>query len=297
MRDHTQAELFPVDRVSESAATPIARERFQRSFLKWAGNKFQILSEILRVLPPGQRLVEPFAGSGVVFLNAKFARNLVCDSNPALVDTFAAIKSDVERFVLEGRKLFGPETNRQLAYYEMREEFNRTTDRFRKSLIFVYLNRHCFNGLCRFNRSGKFNVPFGKYRSPAFPEREIRNFARRASGTEFVCQDFVTTLRGCLPGDVVYCDPPYVPLSKTASFTAYSTSDFSLQLQADLAREAQVLAARGIPVVLSNHNTELTRQLYAGADSVSTVDVQRFISCDGGNRGKAGEIIAVYNGS
>ena len=297
MRNQTQVELFPVDPGSEGAATPAASPRFQRSFLKWAGNKFQILSEILRVLPPDQRLVEPFAGSGVVFLNAEFARNLVCDSNGALVDTFASIKSDVERFVLEGRKLFRPETNEKLAYYGLREEFNRTSDRFRKSLIFVYLNRHCFNGLCRFNQSGKFNVPFGRYRSPSFPEREIRHFARRASGAEFVCQDFVTTLRGCVPGDVVYCDPPYVPLSKTASFTAYSTGDFSLQFQADLAREAQALAARGIPVVLSNHDTELTRQLYAAADSLRTVAVQRFISCDGGNRGKAGEIIAVFEGS
>lgn len=290
----TQAELpSGIGALPTGEAGPAPAE-FQRSFLKWAGGKFQILRAVLEALPAGTRLVEPFAGSGVVFLNAGFPENLVCDSNDALIDTFAAIQEHPAKFCAEAGRLFRPENNRAEAFYALRDEFNSTPDRFRRSLLFVYLNRHCFNGLCRFNRRGRFNVPFGRYRSPQFPEREIRQFAVHAKAARFCCQDFIRTMRACAPGDVVYCDPPYVPLSKTASFTSYGTLDFSTELQASLAQEAGELARRGVPVVISNHDTELTRRLYSGADELRSIEVQRFISCDGGNRGKARELIAIY---
>lgn len=267
--------------------------KFRRPFLKWAGNKFQILSAICDSLPDGIRLVEPFAGSGAVFINTEFLGYLICDTNPVLVDTFQAIVADPQKFIDAGLELFKPETNTEERFYELRWEFNATKDKFRKGLLFVYLNRHCFNGLCRFNRKGEFNVPFGRYKVTNFPTDAVLYFASRSKHAKFVCQGFASTMSECIAGDVVYCDPPYVPLSKTASFTSYSLDDFGEAQQRQLADEARKLSARGIPVVISNHDTPLTRELYQGAE-LRFVDVQRFISCDGANRGKAREVIAIF---
>ncbi len=117
----------------------------------------------------------------------------------------------------------------------MRQLFNQTTDPYQRSLLFLFLNRHCYNGLCRYNQSGFFNVPFGKYKKPYFPEAELEAFAEKAKKATFVCMDY-QQLFAQLPAEAaVYCDPPYVPLSKTASFTSYAKNSFNLDDQADLA--------------------------------------------------------------
>ena len=267
---------------------------YQRPFLKWAGNKFQILGAILAALPKSERLVEPFAGSGAVFLNAGSPRYLVADTNPTLIDSFLELKKDSVGFIKDCRVLFSAKNNTEVRFYELRDEFNKTKNSRRKAELFIYLNRHCFNGLCRFNRKGEFKVPFGRYTAPKFPEKELGAFAAKAKSAEFRCQDFMSTMDSCRKGDVVYCDPPYVPLSPTASFTAYSLGGFGEKQQRELADMARGLVRKGLTVVISNHDTPLTRELYAGA-ALQTIDVQRFISCDGANRGKAKELIAIFS--
>jgi DNA adenine methylase len=196
-------------------------------------------------------------------------------------------------FIDYAKELFGPSTNTESAYYAFREEFNSTTDVQRKSALFIYLNRHCFNGLCRYNSKGAFNVPFGRYSSPSFPTEEVRYFASKSKAATFLLSGFVETMEGAKEGDVVYCDPPYVPLSDTSNFTDYTQDGFSSQDQEQLATAAKRLMHRGIPVIISNHDTAFTRTIYASA-RIEAFQVQRFISRDAGNRGKAAELLASF---
>jgi DNA adenine methylase len=176
----------------------------------------------------------------------------------------------------------------------LRLEFNESDDPFRRSVIFVYLNRHGFNGLCRYNSKGRFNVPFGKYDNPGFPMAEIHAFAEAAKRIEFVHRDFVSTMSEAREGDVIYCDPPYVPLSVTSNFTSYSSGAFGFAEQKALAEKARECAARGIPVVISNHNTADSRALYQGSE-IHTFEVQRFISSKASTRGNAPELLAIFH--
>ncbi len=266
-----------------------------RPFLKWAGNKVQIVEQIQAALPSGARLIEPFVGSGAVFVNTDFARYLLADVNPDLIALYQILQREGLHFIRECRAWFTPENNTAEAFYRLRAEFNATADARRKAALFLYLNRHCYNGLCRYNAKGGFNTPFGRYAKPYFPQAEMEHFYRQAQRAEFVCADFVQTMARAQAGDVVYCDPPYVPLSDTANFTSYSAQQFGLDEQRALARMTETLAARGVPVLISNHDTAFTRREYAQAEIIA-FDVRRTISCNGAKRGKAQELLAVFGG-
>jgi DNA adenine methylase len=264
-----------------------------RPFLKWAGNKYRILPKIRSLLPPGQRLIEPFVGSGAVFLNMDYKQYLLADSNLDLISLFTLLREDSGAFVRKSKKLFTPSANSQEVYYQRRLEFNATADQEDRAALFVYLNRHGYNGLCRYNAKGIFNVPFGRYAQVYFPESELLAFAARAAQAEFVCEDFTEVMQRAVPGDVVYCDPPYVPLSQTSHFTSYSALGFGLEEQKRLAELAQSLSARGVPVLISNHDTVLTQEYYQNA-RLSSFEVRRSISCKGASRGKVLELLALY---
>jgi len=264
-----------------------------RSFLKWAGNKYQILSHILEAIPEGKRLIEPFVGSGAVFLNTDYEEYLLGDNNKDLINLFKLVQSEGKEFVDYCRSFFIPENNDEARYYEFREMFNNTQEVELRSALFFYLNRHGYNGLCRYNSSGIFNVPFGRYRKPYFPEEELQHFHEHSARAKFVHMDYMKVMGKAKQGDVVYCDPPYVPLSKTASFTNYSGQGFSMDQQEALAHEAERLAEQGIPVIISNHNTPVVKKLYNKAKIVN-IQVTRTMSCDTSNRKKASEVIAVF---
>jgi DNA adenine methylase len=264
-----------------------------RPFLKWAGNKFRILDKVKKRLPEGKRLVEPFTGSGAVFLNTDYESYLLCDSNRDLVDLYTLLREEGPAFIELARKLFTPKNNSPERYYALREEFNQCNDPARRAALFIYLNRHGYNGLCRYNAGGGFNVPFGRYKRPYFPAEEMLAFHRKSQRARFVQQDFVATLSQVRKGDVIYCDPPYVPLSPSANFTSYSAGGFNLEQQAHLASLSEQLSTRGIPVLISNHNTSFARQIYGNAE-LHRFFVQRYISCNGKARSKAGELLALY---
>ncbi|WP_083521005.1 Dam family site-specific DNA-(adenine-N6)-methyltransferase [Alicyclobacillus kakegawensis] len=264
-----------------------------RPFLKWAGGKYRIVQRIREHLPDGKRLIEPFVGSGAVFLNTDFDEYILSDINQDLIRVYEILQQDGDSFISYCKPLFTPENNAPDRYYELRTEFNETDDLWRKSALFIYLNRHGYNGLCRYNSNGKFNVPFGRYKRPYFPEPEMRYFAHKAQRARFCLADFRAVMEQAQPGDVIYCDPPYVPLSKTARFTDYAAGGFGPQDQADLAQLAAALGNRGIPVLISNHETDFTNQAYAAA-KIERFDVQRMISCDGANRGSVTEVLALF---
>lgn len=265
-----------------------------KPFLKWAGNKYQIIERIKEVLPKSHRLIEPFTGSGAVFLNTDYSHYLLNDSNADLINLFKLLKQDGEYFIKYVNSYFQPKYNTETAFYELRQQFNQTTDIQLKSALFIYLNKHAYNGLCRYNASGGFNVPFGRYKKPYFPENEMLFFCEKAKQAEFCSTDFTDVMQSAQSGDVVYCDPPYVPLTNTANFTGFTSGGFNLDQQKQLALLAQQLAGKGIPVIISNHHTEFTDEYYSSAKLIS-FDVQRYISCDGKNRGKAKEVLAVFD--
>ena len=265
-----------------------------KPFLKWAGNKYKIVKRIKALLPPGKRLVEPFVGSGALFLNTDYPAYLLTDANADLINLYCHLQAEGESFIDYCRPFFTPETNDKDHYYQLRREFNNTTNTRRKSAIFLYMNKHGYNGLCRYNAKGGFNVPFGRYKRPYFPEAEMRYFYQKAQRVVFQQATFPTVMANCMPGDVVYCDPPYVPLSDTANFTSYSADRFGWKEQKELVQQAKQLAHQGIPVVISNHDTETVRQTYKEAE-IETFEVRRFISCNGHKRDKASELLALFS--
>ncbi len=266
-----------------------------RAFLKWAGGKFPLVEEIHRHLPQGDCLVEPFVGAGSVFLNTEFDRYHLADINSDLINLYNIVKTRTSDFIRDAQRLFTPENNNEICYYQHRTEFNTSTDAYQRALLFLYLNRHCYNGLCRYNLRGEFNVPFGRYRKPYFPEAELLWFAERAQKATFVCESYDVTLKSAGKGSVVYCDPPYAPLSATANFTAYHTNSFSLREQENLAALAAEISSseHRIPVLISNHDTALTRLWYQGA-VLHVVKARRSISRSITGRTKVDELLALY---
>jgi len=265
-----------------------------KPFLKWAGGKLRLVERIKAVLPAGARLIEPFVGSGALFLNTNYDAYLLTDANADLINLYQQLQQGGQDFIRYCATFFTPETNQEAAFYALRQQFNQTADALEKAALFVYLNKHCYNGLCRYNARGAFNVPFGRYKQPYFPATEMAYFHQKAQRANFQVQDFVVTMDAAKMGDVLYCDPPYAPLSATANFTSYNAGAFGEGEQQKLAAMADTLRRRGITVVISNHDTPFTRTLYATADDHAYFGVQRHISCDGANRAKAAEVLAVY---
>ena len=272
-----------------------ASRKPQRPFLKWAGNKFRILAHIKKCLPPGQRLIEPFAGSAAVFLNTDFEVSLLNDTNPDLIGLFEILKLEGPKFIRYCERLFDAQHNDSDSYYQIRDKFNHSNNARQRAAQFIYLNRHGYNGLCRYNASGGFNVPFGRYKRPYFPHKELLAFHHKAQRAEFRVKSFEETFQQARAGDVIYCDPPYVPLSDSANFTTYSAGGFDLDKQQQLVELTEQTSQRGIPVLVSNHDTPFTRKIYRNATRLDKFQVQRSISCKGEKRQHAGELLALYS--
>lgn len=261
-----------------------------RAFLKWAGGKYSLTEQINARLPQAKRLIEPFVGAGSVFLNSDFDEYLLNDINADLIEMYKIIKRRPKQFIKDAKYYFQPKFNNADAYYQLREEFNNSSDIYLRSLLFLYMNRHGYNGLCRYNKKGGFNVPFGRYKKPYFPEAELLFFAEKAKKATFTCKPYQKLFLYLRDDDVLYCDPPYVPLSKSASFTSYATQGFSLDDQAELSKLARKSKAA---VLLSNHDTTLTQELYRDA-VCEQISVARTISSKSTNRKPVAELFAFY---
>ncbi|AGQ38206.1 TPA: Dam family site-specific DNA-(adenine-N6)-methyltransferase [Mannheimia haemolytica] len=268
-----------------------------RAFLKWAGGKYRLIPDIQTHLPKKACLVEPFVGAGSVFLNTDFERYILADINPDLINLFNVVKADVEEYIAQTKQLFlHPQANTEAFYKACRAEFNRSKDIFRRSVIFLYLNRFGYNGLCRYNQKKGYNVPFGRYKTHYFPEKELRFFAEKAQKATFVCADFEQVFelaKNQLTDYVIYCDPPYAPLAQETNFTQYAGGGFSLEQQGRLATLALEMKGLGVPVLISNHDTDFTRRIYQSAD-ITQIQVQRSIGQKVGSRVKVGELFALF---
>jgi len=267
-----------------------------RSALKWAGGKKKVVHEIASLLPKKgkKRLVEPFVGGGSVFLNLDFDEYLLIDMNKDLIALFNIIKNQPTEFIADAKCFFNGDNNQPEKYYQLRSQFNQSNDPYERSLLFLYLNRHGYNGLCRYNKSGGYNVPFGRYKHPYFPNDELRYFSEKAQKATFVQGDFETAFSQLEENDAVYCDPPYSPINPTSNFTAYAGNSFTDEDQKRLVNCAELAKNNNIPTLISNHYVDFTRELYKGATKQKLFQVQRTISQKGKGRIKVKEILALY---
>jgi len=266
-----------------------------RPIFKWAGGKFNCIERIVSALPDGKRLIEPFAGAATVFFNTNYPRYLLAEQNSDLIIFYQSLKQYKIDFIRYCSRYFTAKFNSAEIYYKLREEFNHCQkNKKKRAALFLYLNRHGYNGLCRYNQSGRYNVPFGHHKKVLFPETAMSDFLGRDSEVELICTDFRETFKLAREGDIIYCDPPYVPISSCNKAFNYWKDGFSLEDQCDLAHLAKTASQQGIQVIISNHDTPFTRQQYEGA-MIHSFPVRRAISCKGDTRQPVHELLATFS--
>lgn len=279
----------PIETVEEAAP-----RSWQRPFLKWAGGKYSLLPELDRLIPAGMRLIEPFVGGGSVFLNSdKHASFLLADVNTDLINLYQMLAVVPGAVIRHARVMFDRLNNVE-NYTVIREAFNaQKLNATERAAAFLYLNRHCFNGLMRYNLDGFFNVGWGKYKAPYFPEKELMAFRQKSRVCVFMNAGFEHTLRLAGDGDVVYCDPPYEPMSGTAGFTNYASGGFSWDSQVALAESCVAAHQRGAKVFISNSTAPRVIELYERHGfTLHRVNARRSISSKGSTRETANDIVA-----
>jgi DNA adenine methylase len=273
-----------------------------RPFVKWAGGKGQLLPELSRRLPRRfRRYHEPFVGGAALFFHLHNGGRLgdgaiLSDYNRDLVLCYQVVRDDVEALIAALKQHARYRLDRE--YFMQVRSWDRQPDFEQRSLVeraarTLFLNRTCYNGLYRLNNKGQFNAPFGYYKNPLICDPDNMRAASAAlRGVDLQVGDFGDVADRAEPGDLVYFDPPYVPMSATSSFTHYTGQTFGPEDQRRLARLFDTLMERGVFVMLSNSHTPLTRELYAShAVSTSVVLASRKINCDGRKRGNVEELI------
>ncbi|RAW45460.1 DNA adenine methylase [Halorubrum sp. 48-1-W] len=282
--------------------------------LKWAGGKRQLLDALYARFPESfDRYHEPFVGGGAVFFDLEPASGTINDVNPRLVSLYERVRDEPDRLIERLEEFADPESapdpdlpyaettqrGREVGnyYYQQRARFNDRPytgeyDPLEEAALFVYLNRTCYNGLYRENADGGFNVPIGRYADPNWVNGgRIRRASEALEHVAVSNRDFEYVLDAAEPGDLVYFDPPYEPMSPTADFTAYSADGFDREDQERLLEVARTLDDRGVNVLVSNSGVTYDRYVEAGFH-VDTVDATRAINSDADGRDAVDEVIA-----
>ncbi|WP_076997839.1 Dam family site-specific DNA-(adenine-N6)-methyltransferase [Variovorax sp. KK3] len=261
-------------------------------FFKWTGGKSKLLSQLLPLLPEGKRLIEPFVGAGSVFLSTNYERYVIGDTNEDLIAVYAALQNRPEEFISRAQQFFVEDNLTKDAYLNIRAEFNSLSDRFERAVRFPFLNRHCFNGLFRTNNSGEFNVPYSyPRRVPDLHIEEMLAAASKLQSTIILNGGFEGTLEMAGPGDVVYCDPPYLDSADGKSFIHYGSARFDASKHKRLVECCVEASTRGATVLISNHDTAETRELYYGWH-INELKVRRSVAAKSEARRMASELVA-----
>lgn len=205
------------------------------------------------------------------------------------------IIEDHSKFIDEASLLFTQTANTESNYYERRDEFNQSTCEFRKACLFLYLNRHGYNGLVRYNSQGGFNVPHGRYKKIKFPESEIIQFANKLKGATFTCMSFEDCFKSKeRKGATYFCDPPYVPLKKTSNFVSYAPCAFGPVEHALLNSYCADAAQKGNTAYVCNHRVPLVNEIYTNFDSSVNYFARRRIASIGHKRKRVKETLMQY---
>jgi DNA adenine methylase len=273
-------------------------------FLRWAGGKRKLADLITNCFPQefwnsNNKFFEPFVGGGAVMLHlgdrdqGNFipgSRLSINDMNPDLICTYEAIQNNVEDLILELKNLSKDLSKDK--YLEIRAQHD--LEGFPRAARFIYLNKTGFNGLWRVNAKGQYNVPWGQLKNPTiFDANQLRQVSERLNGAEITHLNFSNAVSQTESGDVVYFDPPYIPLSNTASFSQYAMADFGIAEQKELAKTIEGLNSKSVNVVLSNSDTELSREIFGKVLNLYQIDASRAIAAKAASRGSVKEIIGL----
>ena len=269
-----------------------------KPFVKWVGGKRQLLEQFrrLNLYPPELfdiktgRYFEPFVGGGAVFFDLLPERGFLSDLNKELVTTYNVIKNDVDGLITSLKK---HKTDKEYFLKIRAQDSNKLSD-LNVASRFIFLNRTCFNGMYRVNSKGRFNVPYGKYTNPLICDEEnLKKVSKALQGIEIKHQDYKEVLKKAKKGDFVYFDPPYYPVSKTASFTSYTAESFLDKEQIELRDTVLELQERGCYVMLSNSDTPFINKIYSGYKCIriNKVEAGRAINSKGSGRGKITEVL------
>ena len=265
-------------------------------FLKWAGGKRQLLAQIRERMPREyNRYYEPFIGGGAVVFDLLPENALINDINEALINAYVQIRENVDSFLDNINRIDSAiGEDGKAYYYSMRNLYNMKLEKMQYDIelaaLFVFLNKHCFNGLYRVNSKGLFNVPYNNSKRVSYDEESIRMTSDYLKRVTITTGDFEDACRNAGRGDFVFLDSPYAPLNPT-SFESYTKEGFTLESHERLARLYDELTERGCYCMLTNHNTELIEQLYGNKGyTISVVNVKRMINSDANNR-KGQEVI------
>ena len=261
----------------KSTKAPVAKP-----ILKWAGGKTQMLGELMPRIPKTYgRYIEPFFGGGALFFSLKPENAIIADSNPELINMYLQVAHHVDD-VIECLQKY---ENTSEMFYEVRSLDWQTLPKAEAAARTIYLNKTCFNGLYRVNRSGQFNTPFGKYKNPKICDIDALRLASEAlRKADILCGDYILVLEHyAQPGDFVFLDPPYLPISENSDFKRYTKEQFYEDDHVELAKMIGTLHERGCYVILTNSNHPLVHQLYEQY-KIEVIQTKRHISCHGDTR-------------
>lgn len=273
----------------------MAKNKLVAPVVKWVGGKRQLLDEITPLLPKRiSTYCEPFLGGGAVLFSIQPPRAVVNDLNVDLIIVYEVIRDDVESLIESLKK----HENTSDYFYSIRDidrdkASYQALTKIEKASRLIYLNKTCFNGLFRVNSSGEFNSPFGHYKNPNIVNEPVLRAVSKyfnANDITFYSEDFAKTLGRVRKGGFVYLDPPYDPVSDTASFTGYNKGGFNRNEQIRLKNCCDELTQRGIKFLLSNSATDFIKDLYQEYD-ITIVKAKRAISADARKRGAIEEVL------
>lgn len=253
-----------------------------KPILKWAGGKTQMLGDLMPRVPKTYgRYIEPFFGGGALFFSLKPENAIIADSNPELINMYLQVAHHVDD-VIECLQKY---ENTSEMFYEVRSLDWQTLPKAEAAARTIYLNKTCFNGLYRVNRSGQFNTPFGKYKNPKICDIDALRLASEAlRKADILCGDYILVLEHyAQPGDFVFLDPPYLPISENSDFKRYTKEQFYEDDHVELAKMIDTLHERGCYVILTNSNHPLVHQLYEQY-KIEVIQTKRHISCHGDTR-------------
>jgi len=274
----------------EHAGARAAQLSHPRPFVKWAGGKRRLLEQYSTFFPPMtryRRYFEPFLGGGAVFFHLQPKNAVLGDLNAELINCYKMVKEQPEELIALLKKYRSTEKH----FYQTREINPSKLPPLERASRFIYLNKTCYNGLYRVNSNGMFNVPFGRYQHPSICDAAaIRAASLALKSAQLKISSFEKTAATARRGDFIYFDPPYVPLSRTASFTNYTSDDFDEAAQIKLARLVRELDSLGCLVMVSNSDTEFVRELYSGF-VIETARCNRAINSFAAGRGSITELV------
>ena len=261
-------------------------------FLKWAGGKGRLLKQYSPYFPPRNEIrhyYEPFIGGAAVFFHLQPQRATLSDINEKLVGVYRIVQQDVEGLI----HLLKEHKNEKEHFYRVRTLDPADLSPGEQAARLIFLNKTCYKGLYRENQRGRFNVPFGRYKNPKIcDERRLRNASAVLQGINLEEAQFDEALSNAAPGDFIYLDPPYAPVSATSNFTSYNGHNFVAADQRRLADTFHDLTARGCNVMLSNSNAPLIGKLYGGRGyHLLEVKSRRNINSKADRRGLVTELL------